>query len=151
MRLADRFQGSALSLFRMVIGLLFFCHGASSLFGVLGGAMGKGGTVPVGTWPGWWAALIQLVTGALVLVGLGTRPAAFLASGSMAYAYFFVHQEKAFLPIQNGGELSVLFCWSFLLVVLTGPGPWSLDALIGRGRSKTPGWTPTAVPDTANT
>lgn len=73
----------ALGLFRIVTGLLFACHGAASLFGVLGGAHG-GGTVPLGAWPGWYAAVIQLVAGALVLLGAGTRSAAFLASGSMA-------------------------------------------------------------------
>ncbi len=122
-------RGPVVSLYRMVVGLLFVCHGMASLFGVLGGAAGTHRAIPAGTWPGWWAALIQLVAGVLVFVGLGTRGAAVLASGSMAYAYFTVHQERALLPIQNGGELAVLFCWSFLLLVLTGPGPWSLDAL----------------------
>ncbi|MER6593857.1 DoxX family protein [Micromonospora purpureochromogenes] len=128
----DRFNGPALSLFRMVIGLLFLCHGLSSLFGVLGGARGTGESLPVGQWPGWWAALIQAVCGALVLVGLLTRPAALLASGSMAYAYFVVHQPDGLLPIHNNGELAALFCWAFALVVVLGPGSWALDRLIGR-------------------
>jgi putative oxidoreductase len=136
MRFADRYQGIVVSLFRIVIGLLFTCHGASSLFGVFGGALGKGGTVPAGTWPGWYAAVIQLAAGAFVLVGLGTRFAALLASGSMAYAYFIVHQERALLPIQNGGELAALFCWSFLLLAVTGPGTWSIDAALGKVRSR---------------
>jgi len=144
MRLTERYQGIVVSLFRIVIGLLFLCHGAASLFGVLGGAFGKGHTVAIGIWPGWYAALIQLVAGALVMVGLGTRIAAFLASGSMAYAYFTVHQEHALFPIQNGGELSVLFCWSFLLLVVTGPGALSIDSLLGRGRVGTA--EPEAVP-----
>ncbi|WP_431727899.1 DoxX family protein [Verrucosispora sp. TAA-831] len=126
----DRFGGPALSLFRMVIGLLFLCHGLSSLFGVFGGARGSGEPVPLGTWPGWWAALIQAVCGALVLVGLLTRPAALVASGSMAYAYFVVHQPEALLPLRNNGELSVLFCWSFLLIAILGPGSWALDNLL---------------------
>jgi putative oxidoreductase len=115
----------------MVVGLLFVCHGASSLFGVLGGAQGHGGTVAVGSWPGWWAALIQLVTGLMVFLGAGTRPAALLGSGSMAYAYFIVHQPMALFPIQNQGELSVLFCWTLLLIAVFGPGKWSVYALIG--------------------
>lgn len=119
------------ALLRVVSGLLFACHGAASLFGVLGGA--HGATVPVGQWPGWWAALIQLVGGVLVLAGLGTRIAALLCSGSMAYAYFTVHQEHALWPIQNGGELSVLFCWIFLTIAVTGPGSFALDGLFGRG------------------
>ncbi|WP_425834415.1 DoxX family protein [Streptomyces fractus] len=127
-------QPYALGLFRIVIGLLFTCHGASSLFGVLGGAMGNGGTIPTGTWPGWYAAVIQLVGGALVLLGLGTRFAALIASGSMAYAYFKVHQPEALWPLQNGGEASVLFCWAMLLLVFTGSGALGLDRLFaGRG------------------
>ncbi|WP_327023860.1 DoxX family protein [Micromonospora sp. NBC_01739] len=126
----DRFGGPALSLFRMVVGLLFLCHGLASLFGVFGGSRGTGEPVPLGQWPGWWAALIQALCGALVLVGLFTRPAALLASGSMAYAYFVVHQPDALLPLRNHGELSVLFCWSFLLVAVLGPGTWALDNLL---------------------
>jgi putative oxidoreductase len=126
-------QPYALGLFRIVVGLLFAVHGAASLFGVLGGAMGtQGGTIPAGTWPGWYAAVIQLVAGGLVLLGLGTRGAALVASGSMAYAYFDVHQQVALWPIQNGGELSVLFCWAFLLLVFTGSGAFGLDRLLVR-------------------
>ncbi|MFI5688270.1 DoxX family protein [Streptomyces sp. NPDC051636] len=126
-------QPYALGLFRVVVGLLFAVHGAASLFGVLGGATGTdGGTIDAGTWPGWYAAVIQLVAGGLVLLGLGTRGAALIASGSMAYAYFDVHQKAALWPIQNGGELSVLFCWSFLLLVFTGSGAFGLDRLPAR-------------------
>ncbi|MER7619905.1 DoxX family protein [Streptomyces sp. NPDC126503] len=126
----DRAQPYALGLFRIVVGLLFACHGAASLFGVLGGAVG-GGTVPTGAWPGWYAAVIQLVAGVLVLAGVGTRSAAFLASGSMAYAYFKVHQPEALFPLQNGGEIAALFCWSFALLVFTGPGALALDRAFG--------------------
>lgn len=122
-------QPYALGLFRIVIGLLFACHGAASLFGVLGGAMG-GGTVDAGTWPGWYAAVIQLVGGGLVALGLGTRAAAFISSGSMAYAYFKVHQPEALWPLQNGGEASAIFCWAMLLLVFTGSGALGLDRLL---------------------
>ncbi|GHF72046.1 DoxX family protein [Streptomyces thermodiastaticus] len=126
-------QPYVLGLFRAVVGLVFTCHGAASLFGVLGGAPGtQGGTVPAGTWPTWYAAVIQLVCGALVLLGLATRAAAFLASGSMAFAYFDVHQPTALWPIENGGELPVLFCWAFLLLVFTGSGAFALDRLLAR-------------------
>ncbi|KIZ18545.1 DoxX family protein [Streptomyces natalensis] len=118
-----------LALFRVVVGLLFACHGASSLFGVLGGAMGSGQSVPTGAWPAWYAAVIQLGGGILVLVGLSTRAAAVVSSGSMAYAYFSVHQGTALWPLQNGGEPSVMFCWAFLLIAFIGPGAWSLDRL----------------------
>ncbi|MCZ9340910.1 DoxX family protein [Streptomyces sp. TRM76130] len=126
-------QPYALGLFRMVVGLLFACHGAASLFGVLGGAAGtEGGTVQAGSWPHWYAAVIQLLCGALVLVGLGTRGAAFLASGSMAYAYFAMHQPVALWPLENGGEASALFCWALLLLVFTGSGALGLDRLLTR-------------------
>ncbi|MFF7384057.1 DoxX family protein [Streptomyces griseoluteus] len=132
-------QPYALGLFRIVIGLLFTVHGAASLFGVLGGAAGThGGTIAAGSWPGWYAALIQLVAGALVLLGLGTRGAALLASGSMAFAYFDVHQQAALWPIQNGGELSVLFCWTFLLLVFTGSGAFGLDRVVASRRVASP-------------
>ncbi|MFD0144218.1 MULTISPECIES: DoxX family protein [unclassified Streptomyces] len=137
--MANRVQQSqpyALGLFRLVIGLLFACHGAASLFGVLGGAVG-GGTIPAGTWPGWYAAVIQLVGGALVALGLGTRTAALLASGSMAYAYFKVHQPEGLFPLQNGGESAALFCWAFLLLVFTGPGALALDRLFGSREERT--------------
>ncbi|AJF69686.1 DoxX family protein [Streptomyces vietnamensis] len=123
-------QPYALGLFRIVVGLLFACHGASSLFGLLGGT-----SIPAGTWPGWYAAVIQLGAGVLVLAGLGTRSAAFLASGSMAYAYFKVHQPESLFPIQNGGESSAMFCWAFLLLVFTGPGALALDRLFGAGET----------------
>ncbi|MFB4424890.1 DoxX family protein [Streptomyces sp. QL37] len=131
----NRAQPYALGLFRVVIGFLFACHGAASLFGVLGGSMG-GGTVPAGTWPGWYAAVIQLVGGILVALGLGTRIAALISSGSMAYAYFKVHQPESLFPLQNGGEASAVFCWAFLLLVFTGPGAIALDRLFSsRGGS----------------
>ncbi|MGC4894952.1 DoxX family protein [Micromonospora sp. DT31] len=135
--------GSVLSLFRAIVGALFVCHGAASIFGVFGGNRGSGEAVPFAAWPGWWAALIQLICGALVLVGLVTRPAALLASGSMAYAYFVVHQPHGLLPMRNGGELAVFFCWSFLLVAVLGPGSWALDALLSRRRATPAGPAPT--------
>lgn len=135
-RLGERLDAArpyVLSLFRVVVGLLFLCHGAASLFGVLGGAVGADGSaIEAGTWPGWYAAVIQLVGGALVLLGLGTRTAALICSGSMAYAYFDVHQGTALWPLQNGGEASAMFCWAFLLLVFTGPGALSADRVLGR-------------------
>ncbi|GGS20441.1 integral membrane protein [Streptomyces nojiriensis] len=134
----DHAQPYAVGLFRIVTGLLFASHGAASLFGVLGGAHG-GGTVATGTWPGWYAAAIQLVAGALILLGLGTRAAAFVASGSMAYAYFTVHQPGALWPLQNGGEASAMFCWAFLLLVFTGPGALAVDGLFSSRSSASAG------------
>ncbi|MEU5820026.1 putative oxidoreductase [Streptomyces sp. KhCrAH-43] len=124
-----RAQPYVLALFRIVVGLLFACHGAASVFGIFGGAR-DGGSIPAGTWPGWYAAVIQLIGGTLVALGLGTRVAALISSGSMAYAYFTVHQSHALLPLQNGGEPSAVFCWAFLLIVFTGPGALALDGLL---------------------
>jgi putative oxidoreductase len=138
----DRFSGPVLSLFRVVTGLLFTCHGLASLFNLFGGNRGMGHAVEFGSWPGWWAALIQALCGALVMVGLFSRTSALLASGSMAFAYFTAHQPRSLLPLTNGGELSVLFCWSFFLIVVLGPGPWALDTLVrrlrGSGRAHAP-------------
>lgn len=122
------------SVFRLVTGFLFACHGAASLFGVLGGAHG-GGTVPTLQWPGWWAAVIELAGGVLVALGLFTRTAAVICSGSMAYAYFSVHQSNALFPIDNGGEPAVLFCWAFLLIACLGPGDYALETLLKTGRT----------------
>ncbi|MEI5524326.1 DoxX family protein [Streptomyces brasiliscabiei] len=134
-------QPYALGLFRIVIGLLFTCHGAKSLFGLLGGADGQGGTVSAGDWPGWYAAVIQLVGGALVMLGLGTRAAAFIASGSMAYAYFKVHQPQALWPVENSGEGAALFCWAMFLLIFTGSGALGLDRFLARRQSASAGST----------
>ncbi|MEC4018827.1 DoxX family protein [Streptomyces sp. H27-D2] len=126
----------ALSFFRVVIGLLFACHGAAALFGVLGGVVPTGGSVPAGTWPGWYAAVIQLVGGTLVTLGIGTRAAALICSGSMAYAYFDVHQPTGLWPLQNGGEMAAIFCWAFLFLVFTGPGALSLGRALRRAQAR---------------
>ncbi|MFD9791239.1 DoxX family protein [Streptomyces sp. NPDC059070] len=128
----ERARPYALALFRIVTGFLFACHGAASLFGWFGGAAGTGGTIETGAWPNWYAAAIQLVGGVLIMAGLFTRSAAFLSSGSMAYAYFDVHQSGALLPLQNGGENAAMFSWVFLLLVFTGPGALALDQLFAR-------------------
>ncbi|OLF09601.1 DoxX family protein [Actinophytocola xanthii] len=124
-----RLPNAALGATRVVVSFLFVCHGLVGLFGTFGGVDGQGGTVEPLSWPGWWGSVIHLVAGALVLVGLFTRPAALLCSGSMAYAYFTVHQPIALFPIPNGGEPAALFSWIFLLVGVLGPGAFALDAL----------------------
>ena len=83
--------------------------------------------MPFGTWPYWWAGLIELVVGLLVLIGLLVRPAALLGSGTMAYAYFTAHQPKALWPIDNGGELAILYCFAFLLIAFTGAGAFAIQ------------------------
>ncbi|MDX3453491.1 DoxX family protein [Streptomyces sp. ME02-8801-2C] len=128
-------QPYAIGLFRIVVGLLFACHGARSLFGVLGDEP----AVAAGTWPGWYAAVIELVGGTLVLLGLGTRAASFIASGAMAYAYFDVHQPTALMPIQNQGELAAAFCWAFFLLVFTGSGAFGVDRFLAKRSSRSSG------------
>ncbi|MEV5545458.1 DoxX family protein [Streptomyces sp. NPDC052309] len=130
--LLGRGTDHAIGLFRMVTGFLFACHGAATLFDVLGGAYG--GTPAFGDWPSWWAAVIQLVGGGLVFAGVGTRAAAVVCSGSMAYAYFVEHQPEALFPIENGGEAAAMFCWSFLLIAALGPGRWALAPVLARSR-----------------
>ncbi|MEU1122843.1 DoxX family protein [Streptomyces sp. NPDC005899] len=130
MGLLDKNRDYVLGLFRVVVGLLFACHGAATLFDVFGGP--HGAAPGLLEWPGWWAAAIQLVGGVLVLVGCGTRAAAVICSGSMAYAYFSTHQGTAPLPIENGGEAAAMFCWAFLLIAALGPGRWALDQVLSR-------------------
>lgn len=127
-------QRHAAWLYRAVVGLLFSCHGAATLFGVFGGASGHGSSLPPTQWPDGVAALIELVGGVLVLIGLLTRPAALLCSGTMAYAYFTVHAKHGLLPIENGGEPAALFSWAFLIIAIIGPGVLSVDRALVRLR-----------------
>lgn len=124
-----KLQAAALGVTRVVVSFLFVCHGLVGLFGAFGGVDGVGGTVEPLSWPGWWGSVLHLVAGAFVLVGAFTRTAALLCSGSMAYAYFTVHQPIALFPIPNGGEPAALFAWIFLLIGILGPGAYAIDAL----------------------
>ncbi|MCX6481411.1 MAG: DoxX family protein [Mycobacterium sp.] len=117
-------SATVLGIFRIVIGFLFALHGTAKLFGW---PVTKGGAVPFGTWPYWWAGLIELVVGALVMVGLFTHIAALLGSGTMAFAYFTEHQSGGLLPIENGGELATLFCFAFLLLAFAGGGAFAVQ------------------------
>ena len=123
--------GYALSVLRMVAGLLFALHGFQKVFGMFGGIGGHGATPPM--WSEFWVAgVLESVGGVAVVLGLFTRPVAFPLCGEMAVAYFRAHFPHAFWPIQNGGELAVLFCFIFLYLVAAGPGPISLDRLLRR-------------------
>jgi putative oxidoreductase len=116
-----RVAGPAYAALRIVTGLLFAVHGAQKLFGVLGGSQ------PAMFSQVWFAGAIELVGGLLVAVGLLTSLAAFICSGEMAVAYFQGHAPRGFWPVQNGGELSVLYCFVFLYIATRGAGPWSID------------------------
>jgi putative oxidoreductase len=123
-----RYEGQLYALFRIVAGLLFLCHGAQKALGLLGGVGGSG--APAATFSLYWfAGVIELVTGVLILIGWLTSWAAFLASGEMAVAYFMEHAPRAFLPIHNGGDLAALYVFAFLFLAARGSGPWSVDGL----------------------
>jgi putative oxidoreductase len=120
----DRFAPYSLSLLRIVAGLTFFLHGPQKLFGwppsprpapELFSMLGA-------------AATLETIGGALLIIGLFTRPVAFVMSGLMACAYFIAHAPRSFWPTSNGGDAAILFCFLFLYLVFAGPGPWSLDA-----------------------
>lgn len=121
---------AALSLFRVICGLVLLTHATSHLFG-----WPKDMSAPVGTWPLWWAGIIEIVTGVLITVGLFTRIAAFVASGVMAFAYFTAHMPKSFWPLINNGESALLLCFGFFLLVFTGGGAYAVDAARRRSLS----------------
>ena len=128
-----RWEPELRSLLRIVTAAAFMQHGVQKLFGLLGGVDGQGGTVELLSRFGV-AGVLETFGGLLVLVGLLTRPVAFVLAGEMAFAYFLVHFPNGFWPVQNRGEVVVLFCFVFLYLSAAGPGPWSVDALRGRGR-----------------
>lgn len=113
----------ALAVLRIVSGLLFLLHGTQK---VLGFPAMDGGTPPLMSLFGA-AGLIEIVTGVLIIVGFFTRPAAFLASGTMAVAYWLVHAPGSIFPTQNFGDAAVLFCFVFLYLAFAGPGAWSVN------------------------
>ena len=121
-----------LGILRIVSGLLFMEHGTQKL---LSFPAGEHAGVAFGSLP-WVAGVLELVLGALILLGLLTRLAAFLASGEMAVAYWTVHAAGGMFPINNGGELAILYCFVFLYLAFAGPGAWNLGALLGRRRAE---------------
>lgn len=130
-RTPNRLRPAVLAGVRIVVAFLFVLHGTQGLFGTFGGTDMHGGTVPFLAWPAWWASILELIAGSLVMLGLFTRPAALLCSGAMAYAYFTVHQPLGLFPLENMGEQAVLYCWTFLLIAVFGAGSYALDNLRG--------------------
>jgi putative oxidoreductase len=126
------FAPYAYAIMRIIVGLLFACHGAQKVFGWFGGVGGQ--PVPLASLFGV-AGMIELVLGFLIAIGFLTGYAAFIASGEMAVAYFMAHYPKSFWPIENGGEPAVLFCFIFLYMATQGSGIWSIDAS-SRGRRR---------------
>ena len=119
-----------LSILRIMAGLLFLAHGTQKILGFPG--MAGGAELPDAMTLSWVAGMLELILGALIVPGLLTRPAAFLASGEMAFAYFMAHAPRDFYPVLNGGDAAILYCFVFLYISVAGPGPWSLDALMRR-------------------
>ena len=126
----ERFLGSyspyLYAVMRIVVGFLFACHGAQKLLGMFGGVDRAGATAPLMSMYGL-AGVIELVGGLLIVVGLFTGYAAFIASGEMAGAYFMAHLPRGFWPIQNTGELAALYCFVFLYIASRGAVAWGID------------------------
>lgn len=118
------YNSHAYALMRIVVGFLFLWHGTQKLFGIPGTMPGN-----VPPFITYVAGPIELIGGTLVMIGLFTHWAAFITSGQMAVAYWMAHGTKALLPIQNNGELAVLYCFVFLFISTQGGGIWSADAL----------------------
>jgi putative oxidoreductase len=112
------------SLFRFMVAFTFSLHGWQKFFGMFGGI---GGSKPPLSSALGIAGVLETIGGALLLIGLLTRPVAFLLAGEMAIGYFRAHAPRGFWPILNGGELAVFYCFCFLWLSAAGPGPWSLD------------------------
>ena len=127
--------GAAHALLRVITGALFMEHGLQKLFGLL--------VDPSQPWHGappmfsqfWFAGVLETFGGLLIVLGLLTRPVAFLLAGEMAVAYFTAHFPRNFWPVLNGGEHTVLYCFIYLYLVATGAGPFSVDAALQRRRS----------------
>jgi putative oxidoreductase len=115
-----------LSVLRIVTAFLFFWHGSAKILHIP--FQPQYINIPTFSMV-WWAGILELVGGLLLLLGLFTRPVAFILAGEMAVAYWMAHAPRAFLPLLNQGDSAVLYCFVFLYFVFVGAGPWSLDAL----------------------
>ena len=118
-----KYSGYVYAIMRLVVGLLLVCHGAQKLFGMFGGKGGAEGLMLLG-------GIIELAGGLMIALGFLTRPAAFIASGFMAVAYFMAHAPNSPFPIVNKGELAVVYCFVFLYIFFRGGGALSLDGMI---------------------
>ena len=118
-----------LSTLRIVAAFLFLQYGTAKWFAFPASILPNGGTVSLSSQPGV-AAVLEVVGGFLLFIGLFSRPVAFLAAGEMAFAYFIGHAPRGFWPVLNQGAPAILFCFIWLYISAAGPGPWSLDALM---------------------
>jgi len=126
-----------LSILRIVVAFLYFQVGSAKWFAFPAAIMPGGGTAPVGSLV-WFAGVIEVVGGTFFLLGLFTRPVAFILSGEMAFAYFIGHAGHGFWPVLNQGAPAVFYCFTFLYFSAAGAGPWSLDAVLAQRRSAIP-------------
>ena len=133
MRFLAPFTDVIYTAFRIMFGLLFASHGAQKILGWFGGQVQTSGLPMLAGW-------IELVGGLMIALGLFTGIAAFICSGTMAFAYFLGHASGGFWPVVNQGELAVLYCFAFLYMAARGSGPYSLDRMMGRGTAN-PGTT----------
>jgi putative oxidoreductase len=118
-----------LSVLRIVSALIFMAHGSQKLLGFPPSPMPS--PPPLGLM--WFGGLLELVGGALLLIGLFSRPVAFILSGEMAVAYWMFHAPESPFPALNGGDAAILYCFVFLYIAAAGPGPWSADARLNAG------------------
>ena len=125
----ERYTPYALAVLRIVTALIFMLHGTQKLFGF---PEPPGQGYPPAFSLFWIGGVIEVVGGTLILLGLFTRPAAFLLSGEMAVAYWMFHAPRNPYPLLNDGDAAILYCFVFLLLVFSGPGAWSLDRLLRR-------------------
>jgi putative oxidoreductase len=123
----SRFRPQLLSILRIMTALLLLQHGLSKFFG-----FPMPGNAPAMFSLYWFAGVIEIVGGFLLLIGLFSRLVAFILAGELAFAYFLGHAPHGFFPLTNRGEPAVLFCFIFLYLAAAGPGPWSVDASRGK-------------------
>ncbi len=119
------YESQLLSVLRIMAGLLFLQHGTTKYLGIPASKMT--GVAPLSM--SGAAGLIELIGGILIVIGLFTRPVAFVLSGTMAVAYFYAHFPQGFFPMLNGGELAALYCFVFLFIAAAGGGAWSVDRM----------------------
>ena len=128
---AARYAPTILSILRIAVALLFLAHGTGKMFGFP--SANAAATAPALFSMYWFAASIEIVGSILMVLGLFTRPVAFIIAGETAVVYWLAHFPRGgFFPMFNGGEAAIMFCFVFLYICFAGPGAWSLDGLFGR-------------------
>jgi putative oxidoreductase len=130
----NKFSPEALSIMRIIVGLLFVEHGSAALLGFPATDHPAPGFLTLI----WVQRILELGGGFLMVIGLFTRPVAFILAGDMAVAYFMVHAPKSFFPMINGGDAAILYCFVYLFFFVSGPGRWSVDGQIAPSGKSVP-------------